>query len=143
MSEPTREQVQTAAMFKALGDPTRLRIFEFLCSCCDSTAVDLLTIERNGNIHPLRGSTVGEICCRLNGEERITSTMSHHLKELRLAGLITMERSGKNMLCKVNREALGELLSYLDGHEQRLNGNACCSGGEAPLITIETKSITR
>jgi ArsR family transcriptional regulator len=139
MSELTNELVQRAAMFKALGDPTRLRIFEFLCSCCDSVAVDLLTIEKNGNIHPLRGSTVGEICCKLNGGDRITSTMSHHLKELRLAGLITMERSGKNMICRVNQAALGELLAYLSSHENRINNGECCSE-PAPLITVTTKS---
>jgi ArsR family transcriptional regulator len=126
-------------MFKALGDPTRLRIFEILCSCCDSVAVDMLSIERSGDIHPLRGSTVGEICCRLNGTERITSTMSHHLKELRLAGLITMERSGKNMICRVNQAALGELLAYLSNHDRRITaGECCCEPG--PLHSVTTKS---
>ena len=33
------ELEQRAAMFKALGDPTRLRIFEFLRGCCGSIAV--------------------------------------------------------------------------------------------------------
>src|SRR6266566_6941186 len=139
MSEPTNEQVQMAAMFKALGDPTRLRIFEILCSCCDSVAVDVLTIENSGDIHPVRGSTVGEICCRLNGAERITSTISHHLKELRLAGLITTERSGKNIICRVNHAALGELLAYLGDYEQQLtNATCCCEPG--PVITVSTKT---
>ncbi len=141
MSEPTNEQVQMAAMFKALGDPTRLRIFEILCSCCDSVAVDVLTIENSGDIHPVRGSTVGEICCRLNGAERITSTMSHHLKELRLAGLITTERSGKNIICRVNQAVLGELLAYLASHEQRLTaGERCCE--PPPIISVTRKSTT-
>ncbi len=139
MSEVTIDQARRAAMFKALGDPTRLRIFEILCSCCDSTTVDVLTIEKSGNIRPVQGSTVGEICCRLNGTERITSTMSHHLKELRLAGLITMERSGKNVICRVNRTALGELLAYLSGHEQRMSNGECCC--EPPsILTVKTRS---
>jgi ArsR family transcriptional regulator, arsenate/arsenite/antimonite-responsive transcriptional repressor len=141
MSEPTNEQVQMAAMFKALGDPTRLRIFEFLCSCCDRVAVDVLSIENSGDIRPLQGSTVGEICCRLNGTERITSTMSHHLKELRLAGLITTERSGKNIICKVNQAALGDLHAYLASHEKRVtNGECCCEPG--PIISVTRKSTT-
>jgi ArsR family transcriptional regulator len=139
MSEPTNEQVQMAVMFKALGDPTRLRIFEILCNCCDSVAVDMLSIENTGDIHPLRGSTVGEICCRLNGTDRITSTMSHHLKELRLAGLITTERSGKNIICRVNQAALGELQAYLASHEQRMMGGECCCE-PGPLLSITTKS---
>jgi ArsR family transcriptional regulator, arsenate/arsenite/antimonite-responsive transcriptional repressor len=141
MSEPTNEQVQMAAMFKALSDPTRLRIFELLCSCCDSVAVDVLTIEKSGDIHPLRGSTVGEICCRLNGTERITSTMSHHLKELRLAGLITTERSGKNIICRVNQVAFSELLAYLTSHEQRMTNRECCCE-PSPLLSVTRKSTT-
>jgi len=140
MSGATIDQARRAAMFKALGDPTRLRIFEILCSCCDSTMVDVLTIETSGNVRPVQGSTVGEICCRLNGTERITSTMSHHLKELRLAGLITTERSGKNIICKVNQAALGELLAYLASHEQRMTGDECKC--EPPLLIPVTRKST-
>jgi hypothetical protein len=103
--------------------------------------VDVLTIETSGDVRPVQGSTVGEICCRLNGTERITSTMSHHLKELRLAGLITTERSGKNIICKVNQAALGELLAYLASHEQRMTGDECKC--EPPsLIPVTRKSTT-
>lgn len=140
MSEPTNEQMQRAAMFKALGDPTRLRIFELLCSCCDRVEVNILSIDTSGDIRPMRGSTVGEICCQLNGAERVTSTISHHLKELRLAGLITMERYGKNMICRVNTSAVGELAAYLSAHEQcTSNSESCCEPG--PMITITTKSL--
>ena len=138
MNEQNNELLQKAAMFKALGDPTRLRIFEFLCSCCDTVATTSLTIEKNGNVHPLRGTTVGEICCSLNGEERITSTMSHHLKELRLAGLITMERRGKHILCRVNREALGDLLAYLGSHDDRMKNGACCTE-PVPLLSLQAR----
>jgi ArsR family transcriptional regulator len=140
MSETTNEHMRRAAMFKALGDPTRLRIFEILCSCCDKTAVEVLTIEKSGDIRPVQGSTVGEICCRLNGTERITSTTSHHLKELRLAGLITMERSGKNVICRVNRAALGELLAFLNSQELRMSSSECCCE-PGPMITVATKSL--
>lgn len=139
MSQPTNEQMQKAAMFKALGDPTRLRIFELLCSCCDRVEVDILSIETSGDIRPVRGSTVGEICCHLNGAERVTSTISHHLKELRLAGLITMERYGKNMICRVNTSAVGELAAYLNAHEQRTSDSECCCE-PGPMITVATKS---
>jgi ArsR family transcriptional regulator len=113
-----------AAMFKALGDPTRLRIFTFLCSCCCPVAV-----EDNGDVHPVVGPTVGEVCCQITGAEQINSTISHHLKELRLAGLISIQKSGKNRICGVNREIIKELGSYLIQSQNPVEGeeNACCS----------------
>jgi ArsR family transcriptional regulator len=115
------EQSDIAAMFKALGDPTRLRIFQFLRTCCCPVAV-----EETGAVRPIEGPTVGEVCCSVTGEERITSTVSHHLKELRLAGLITMERRGKNMICGVNRDAVARLAGFLDEEEKGKTNNDCC-----------------
>lgn len=97
-----------AAMFKALGDPTRLRIFDFLRGCCCPVAV-----EETGEVRPVQGPTVGEVCCTVTGADKITSVVSHHIKELRLAGLITVERRGKNMICGVNREAVAALAAFL------------------------------
>lgn len=110
-----------AAMFKALGDPTRLRIFEFLCRQCCPVAV-----EDNGDVRPVLGPTVGEVCCHVTGADRITSTISFHLKELRLAGLITIDRRGKNMICGVNREAAASLASYLSGVVPDNKSGICC-----------------
>lgn len=109
---------ERAAMFKALGDPTRLRIFEFLRHCCCPVAVG-----EEGEVRPVQGPTVGEVCCNVTGAERINSTVSHHLKELRLAGLITVERRGKNMICGVNREAAATLAAYLAGGDK--SGDCC------------------
>jgi ArsR family transcriptional regulator len=63
-----------ARMFKALGDPIRLRLLSRITSAPD-----------------------GEICvCDLTGEDFSVSgpTISHHLKTLREAGLIEGERRG-------------------------------------------------
>ncbi len=116
---------QTVAMFKALGDPTRLRIFAFLREQCCA-----VVLEEDGSVRPVRGLTVGEVCCSILGEERITSTLSHHLKELRLAGLVQMERQGKNMICTLNREAVKALDFYLREPEIRLTPTSCCEGEE-------------
>ncbi len=109
-----------ATMFRALGDPTRLRIFEFLRSCCQPVAV-----EESGEVRTVTGPTVGEVCCRVTGADGITSTISHHLKELRLAGLITVERRGKNMICGVKVEALDALNEYLS-KPAGATGSECC-----------------
>ena len=100
-------------MFKALGDPTRLRIFEFLRSCAGEVAVD-----ETGKVRPVSGPTVGEVCCEITGAEQINSKVSHHLKELRLAGLITVERRGKNMICGINPKALDKFQDYLNSNKE-------------------------
>ncbi len=112
-----------AAMFKALGDPTRLRIFTLLRECCCPVA-----LEETGEAREAEELTVGEVCCRVTGVEKITSTISFHLKELRLAGLITMERRGRFMVCGINRDALAALSAYLDdGSKDDGNTSSTCS----------------
>lgn len=106
-------------MFKALGDPTRLRIFDFLRCCCGSVAVGA-----EGEVRPVEGPTVGEVCCQVTGADKITSTISFHLKELRNAGLIVMERRGKNMICSLDRDALRTLANYLS--DEREKSSDCC-----------------
>jgi ArsR family transcriptional regulator len=124
MNKPENERLDVAAMFKALGDPTRLHIFQFLRSCCCPVAVE----EETGDVRPVVGPTVGEVCCHVTGAEQINSKISHHLKELRLAGLITVERRGKNMICGVNHKAVSELALYLGGEvsENKNESGPCC-----------------
>lgn len=105
-------------MCKALGDPTRARIFQFLLECCCPVAV-----EENGDVRPSEGPTVGEVCCQVTGIDKITSTISFHLKELRQSGLITMDKQGKHMICGINREALAKLADYLSEASKR---STCC-----------------
>lgn len=109
---------EIATMFKALGDPTRLRIFDFLRACCCPVAVG-----DAGDVRPVDGPTVGEVCCQVTGADKITSTVSFHLKELRNAGLITMEKRGKKMVCGVDRDAATRLADFLN--DQR-GGSDCC-----------------
>jgi ArsR family transcriptional regulator len=121
MTKLQNGRLDAAAMFKALGDPTRLHIFEFLRACCCPVAVG-----EAGDVRPVSGPTVGEVCCHVTGAEQINAKISHHLKELRLAGLITVERRGKNRICGVDRDAVAALADYLAGDSPAENGGACC-----------------
>ena len=121
IAESTSLLTQRATMFKALGEPTRLRIFEFLCSRCGEVALD-----DSGNVRPVLGPTVGEVCCQATGVEQAPSTISFHLKELRVAGLIRMERRGKQMICSVSPDAVELLTSYFAGFQAQRRPDDCC-----------------
>jgi len=110
-----------AAMFKALGDPTRLAIFNFLHAQCCPVAV-----EETGAVRPVLGPTVGEVCCNVTGADKITSAVSFHIKELRLAGLVTVERCGKNQICGVNQDAVSALADYLRTPGGVPDADGCC-----------------
>ncbi len=93
-----------AEVFKALSNPNRLHIFLRLVSCCPpgTKCSSDAAIRR----------CVGELGRDL---EIDPSTVSHHLKELRRAELIRVERRGKNILCWVDRETVLGLANLLSG----------------------------
>jgi ArsR family transcriptional regulator len=83
-----------ARMFKALGDPTRLRVLSRITSAPD-----------------------GEICvCDITGGEFDVSgpTISHHLRVLREAGLIEGERRGTWIYYRPVAANLKQLAGLLD-----------------------------
>ena len=105
MSNYSIEEIRKfAEMFKALSNPNRLDIFLRLVSCCPPGTKCSSEAEAR--------RFVGEL-----GEELdITlSTVSHHIKELRHAGLIRVERRGKNIECWVDEQAVSELAELLAG----------------------------
>ena len=108
----------TAKALKALADPTRFHIIEFLSNMCCGTA----SIDEEGGVE---GPTAGEICCHITGAEKITSTVSHHLHELEDAGLISIQRQGKRMICTLRQEALSELATQLQTLAKG-SGIRCC-----------------
>jgi ArsR family transcriptional regulator len=92
----TEESTQDLArIFRALGDPSRLAIFELVRECCQEDSAHSTTDLRN---------SVSEIAKRF---DLSLSTVSHHLKELRTAGLIRCERQGQHIFCSVNPDVLG------------------------------------
>lgn len=89
----TAQEAETAArMFKALGDPVRLRLFSAVAS-------------HEG----------GEACvCDISDVGVSQPTVSHHLKKLKEAGLLISERRGTWVYYSVEPSvlaAMGQLLS--------------------------------
>jgi ArsR family transcriptional regulator len=82
-----------APMFKALGDPVRLRLLSMIAS-----------------------TSGGEVCvCDLTVAFDLTGpTISHHLKVLREAGLVDSDRRGTWVYYRLVPGALGRLGGLLD-----------------------------
>jgi ArsR family transcriptional regulator len=81
-----------AAMFKALSDPVRLRLFSKVAS------------------HP-----AGEACvCDIMDVGVSQPTVSHHLKKLREAGLLTSERRGTWVYYRVAPSVVAAMSAMLD-----------------------------
>jgi ArsR family transcriptional regulator len=100
MSKSRNELRRFAQLFKALSNPHRLAIFKVLTSCCPpGTSCDIEAASR----------CVGDLGDSL---DIAASTLSHHLKELHNAGLIHMERKGKQVMCRVDPETLTQLSGY-------------------------------
>ncbi len=92
-----------ASVFKALSNEHRLRLFHRLMVCCEpGTKCNTDDAER---------FCVGELGKGLN---IAPSTLSHHLKELNRAGLVQMERRGKNVECWVDPSILNELSQFFN-----------------------------
>jgi DNA-binding transcriptional ArsR family regulator len=98
-----------AEVFKALSNPHRLGIFLRLISCCPLGT-------RCHHEEAVR-QCIGELGKNLR---IVPSTLSHHIKELRRAGLIHVERNGKNVECWVDRETVLALADLLTGSNGRI-----------------------
>ena len=103
-TEPRTQDL--AKIFRALGDPSRLAIFELVRECCREDSAHSTGDLRN---------SVSEIAKRF---ELSLSTVSHHLKELRNAGLIKCERQGQHIFCSVDPEILADVEQFLRGTER-------------------------
>jgi ArsR family transcriptional regulator len=88
----------TAEVFKALGDPTRVRIVNLIAICGDAVCA-----------------------CDFNECLGLSQpTVSHHLKKLTDAGLLEREQRGKWAYFSLKRDAVEKLAAVAD-----LKG-ACC-----------------
>lgn len=102
--------------FSALSQPTRLGTFRLL-------------VQQEPD-----GLPAGEIARRLSVPH---NTMSTHLAILSRAGLISVERHSRSMICRVQLGAVGSLVMFLL--------RDCCNGQPelcAPLIDEISRSCT-
>lgn len=92
------DALQIALRLKALADPVRVKIVSLLFSS------------------PAGEEKSGDLASSLGLSE---STVSHHLTQLRKAGLVVSDRRGMNMFHRVRTDALQALCTALDP--------SCCS----------------
>jgi ArsR family transcriptional regulator len=101
---PTDQIHRFAEMFKALSNPHRLHIFLSLISCCPPGT--------HWKWDAAARRYVGQLAQAVSVAP---STVSHHIKELRNAGLIKVARHGKNIECWMNADAVRALIDLLAG----------------------------
>ena len=92
------DALEIALRLKALADPVRVKVVSYLFS---STAGEEIS---------------GELAAVLELSE---STVSHHLSQLRKAGIVVSDRRGMNVYHRVRPDALQALCAALDPE--------CCS----------------
>jgi ArsR family transcriptional regulator, arsenate/arsenite/antimonite-responsive transcriptional repressor len=87
------DALQVAMRLKALADPARVKIMSYLFSS------------------PAGEENSGQLAAVLDLSE---STVSHHLAQLRRAGLVESDRRGMNVYHRPHRDAVGALCAVLD-----------------------------
>lgn len=83
---------EAARQLESLGNPTRLQIFGLLVRAGET------------------GLSVGRLHARL---DLAASTLSHHLKRLIKAGLVTQERAATTLVCRAVYAEIWVLIGYL------------------------------
>jgi ArsR family transcriptional regulator len=87
------DALQVALRLKALADPARVKIMSFLFS-------SKVGEENSGDLATALGLT--------------ESTVSHHLSQLRRAGLVESDRRGMNVYHRPHSDAVAALCAVLD-----------------------------
>lgn len=93
------EEKDIVKALAALAQPNRLRVFRALV------------------VTGQEGATPGVLADSLGVP---AATLSFHLKELLMAGLVSQERNGRNLIYRAEYEQMNGLLSYLTDN--------CCHG---------------
>lgn len=101
---PKERADDLAAVFKALGDPARVRLLQYLSTSDSGTAC----------------------ACHLPTALGISQpTLSFHLRKLREAGLVDRDKRGRWVHWSVRREALEPVRGFLDLPDEGM-AQRCC-----------------
>ena len=96
--------VDLAKVFRALSDPTRLAIYQ------------AIRAGGGGIYNPQQlESSISRIAARFSVS---LSTVSHHIKELRNAGLVRCEKRGQTVYCSPNLEMAEVVARFLGGGKE-------------------------
>jgi len=102
----TMKQLNITKIFRALSNEQRLKLFKMIYDC--------QTEKRS-----IKGSSCAQgvdkaftkACDHLSVAR---STVSHHMKELENAGLISMTRKGQSFTCEINVDAVKAVRQFLE-----------------------------
>ncbi|WP_294405323.1 helix-turn-helix transcriptional regulator [uncultured Clostridium sp.] len=92
---------ELAKIFKALSNENRLEIYLEILKISEKSFEDNCTCE----------CFITEIINKFNIG---APTISHHLKELSNAGLITTEKRGKFLIARINEDTINEACSIIN-----------------------------
>jgi len=81
-----------ARQLESLGSPIRLKLYRALVRAGEG------------------GLSVGSLQAKL---DIAASTLSHHIRHLKTAGLIAQERQATTLICRANYPAMNALVGYL------------------------------
>ena len=102
---PDKDIKAFAEIFAALSNPNRLRIFLRLVACCRPG----VRFSAESCMETAGCACVGDLGQNL---DIAASTVSHHIKELRRAGLIRTERRGQKIECWIAPETMEALQGF-------------------------------
>lgn len=103
------KQSNIVKIFKALSNEQRLELFMMIYN---NRTKEVQIDEPKGHISCCSGMekafTMACNCFKIS-----RSTISHHIKELQNAGLISCQRIGQSFYCEVNNDAIEAVQNFL------------------------------
>ena len=114
MSNNRDKQIENyAEMFKALSNPNRLKIFLRLTALCmPGCCMPEVPVDISKEMKSEGCACVGDLGKEL---DIAPSTISHHIKELRNAGLIDCVKRGQWVYCTPNQKILEQIGEFIEG----------------------------
>jgi ArsR family transcriptional regulator len=99
------KQLNITKVFRALSNEQRLKLFKMIYDC---------QVEKRSNKDSTCVKGVEKAFTKACDHLSVArSTVSHHMKELENAGLISMTRNGQSFTCEINMDAVKAVQQFL------------------------------